>query len=103
VSHNAGMFSWLSTAEADRFGRQLADFLLKELSGSLDKPEAKFAGKVEKVLLRADQQVTDFKRRNKLNFLQRSKLANRFLWTLREGGCSQEYAGKLTDWLTIRL
>lgn len=97
------MFSWFSSAESERFGKELADFLLAELSGSLHKAEAKFAGKVQKVLLRADQRVAEFKRGHRLNFFQRARLANRFLWTLRDGGCSPEYADQLTEWLGIRL
>lgn len=97
------MFSWFSSAEAQRFGKELAQFLLSELVGALDKHEAKFAGKVEKSLMRADERVAAFKRQHKLNMFQRARLANTFLWTLRDGGASQEYAEKLTDWLSVRL
>lgn len=97
------IFSWLSTASAERFGKELAGFILGEVSGSLRKADTKFAGKVEKVLLRADQQVHEFKMRERVNFYQRAKLANAFLWTLKDGGCSREYADKLTEWLTLRL
>ena len=97
------MFSWFSSAESQRFGRELAQFLLAEFSGSSGKPDAKYAGKVEKTLLRADERVATFKQQHRPNMFQRAKLANTFLWTLRDGGCETEYAEKLTDWLSIRL
>lgn len=97
------MLSFFSTADATRFGKDLAGFLLSELGSALAKTDTKFAAKVTKVLLRADQQVAQFKARHSTNFYQRSRLANTFLWTLKEGGCSQEYADKLTSWLTMRL
>lgn len=97
------MFSWLSTADANRFGKDLGEFLLGELADSLGKTEPKFASKIEKALLRADQKVAEFKTRHKPNVFQRAKLANAFLWTLKDGGCPPEYAEKLTDWLSIRI
>lgn len=97
------MFSWFSTVEARRFGNEVAAFLLGELSGSLGKREGKFAGKVEKALLQVDRRVAEFKTHHKLNVYQRAKLANTFLWALRDGGCSPEYAQQLTEWLSVRL
>lgn len=97
------MFGWFSTRESEQFGRQLAGFLLTELSGSLSKSEAKFSAKAEKVLLRADSQLREFKSRERLNVLKKAKLANSFLWSLKDAGCTQEYANKLTDWLSVRL
>jgi hypothetical protein len=97
------MFSWFSSAESQRFGKELAALVLAELAGSLRKHDAKFAGKAEKALLRADQRVAQFKSSHQLNFYQRAKLANAFLWQLRDGGCSAEYAQELTQWLSMRL
>ena len=103
LDDNPRMLKWWSSSESQAFGSELARFLLAELSDSLGKGEAKFAGKVEKVLLRADQRIAEFKRQNSLNFFQRAKLANTFLWKLKDGGCSEEYATKLTEWLSMRL
>lgn len=97
------MFSALSTTEASRFGKELAEFLLAELGASLRQTDAKFAGKVTKVLLGADRRVADFKAAHKTNFYQRAKLSNAFLWTLKDGGCSEQYATQLTEWLAMRL
>ncbi len=97
------MFSWLSTTSAERFGKELAEFILAEASGSLGKTDAKFAGKITKVLVHADRRVYEFKQRETLNFYQRAKLSNAFLWTLKDRGAAQEFADKLTEWLAMRL
>jgi hypothetical protein len=97
------MFSWFSSSESVRFGKDLAGFVLGELSGSMAKADAKFTAKAEKALVRADQRVQEFKDRERLNVYKKAKLANAFLWTLRDSGCSDEYANQLTDWLSVRL
>lgn len=97
------MFSWFSSSESVRFGNELATFVLSELSASSEKADAKFTAKAEKALLRADQRVQEFKARERMNVYKKAKLANAFLWTLKDNGCSEEYANKLTDWLSVRL
>ncbi len=97
------MFSWFSSSESVRFGNELATFVLSELSASAGKADAKFTAKAEKALVRADQRVQEFKMRERMNVYKKAKLANAFLWTLKDKGCSQEYANSLTDWLSVRL
>lgn len=97
------MFQWFNSAPAVAFGKELAGFLLGQLQSSLAKRDAKFQGRAEKVLLQADRRVRDFKAGRSLNVWQRSKLANSFLWTLKDGGCPEDYAAELTRWLTVRL
>ena len=96
------MFSWFSAAESERFGKELAAFLLAELANTPAK-DAKFAARAEKVLVRADQRVRDFKTRERMNVYKKAKLANAFLWSLKDGGCAPEYADQLTEWLSLRL
>jgi len=97
------MLQYFNTQDTERFARELAQELLTELGASIGKKEAKFAAKAEKVLIRADRKVQGFKASQKLNFYKRSKLANAFLWTLKDGGCPDAYAKELTEWLTYRL
>lgn len=97
------MFGWLSTKESERFGKELASFLLTELSGSMEKSDTKFSAKAEKTLARADQRLQEFKLRERMNVIKKAKLANSFLWSLRDAGIQPEYANKLTDWLSVRL
>ena len=97
------IFSWFSTSESVRFGRELASVLLSELSASIAKNDTKFTAKAEKALVRADARVRTFKQRERMNFYKKAKLANAFLWTLKDAGCPQDYADKLTDWLSLRL
>jgi hypothetical protein len=97
------MLKWLDAAEAARFGKELAAFVMDDLSGSVQKRDAKFAAKAEKVLVKAARRTEQFKAREALNFYKKSKLANAFLWTLKERGCPPAYADELTKWLTLRL
>jgi hypothetical protein len=97
------MLKWLDASAAARFGEELATFVLDELSGSLQKRDARFAVKAEKVLVKAARRTDQFKSRESLNFYKKSKLANAFLWKLKERGCPPAYADELTKWLTLRL
>ena len=97
------IFRWFSAAESERFARELAGFVLSELAGSSAKGDAKFTVKAEKALIRADQRVRDFKLRESMNVYKKAKLANAFLWTLKDAGCPPDYATSLTEWLTMRL
>jgi len=97
------MLNWFSSTESVRFGNELATFVLSELAASTAKDQAKFAAKAERALLRADQRLQEFKARERLNVYKKAKLANSFLWTLRDSGCTNEYADQLTSWLSSRL
>ncbi|MGE4244205.1 hypothetical protein [Ramlibacter sp.] len=97
------MLGWFNAKEADRFAGELSAFVLKELSGAGALKDAKYRARLDKVLTRADRQVRDFKAAHPLNFYKKSRLANRFLWSLKDGGCAEDVAAELTDWLTLRL
>ncbi|NML42685.1 hypothetical protein HHL11_02910 [Ramlibacter sp. G-1-2-2] len=97
------MFKWFATAPAQQFAQEQADFILSQLRGSMDKRDAKFTAKAEKVLVRVDRNARDFRTRERLNFYKKARLANAFLWKLKDGGCPPEYAKQLTEWLTFRL
>jgi L-fucose mutarotase/ribose pyranase (RbsD/FucU family) len=97
------ILKWFATAETERFGQELADFILTELKGSLHKRDAKFAAKAQKILGRAAGKVRDFQQRERMNFYKKAKLANAFLWALKDAGCPDDYANELTDWLTLRV
>lgn len=97
------IFNWFSVSRSEQFGRELAAFILSEVKGSLGKRDAQFAAKAAKTLQRAGQRVQQFEARERMNFYKRAKLANAFLWSLKDSGCPEEYANELTDWLTKRL
>lgn len=98
------MFSWFDTKACEAFAAELAVFMLSELqSRTAEKNSGKFSAKAERTLNKATSRVVAFKTANRLNFYKRSKLANAFLWTLKDGGCSEDYATELTQWLTLRL
>jgi hypothetical protein len=97
------VLKWFTAADSERFGKELAQFILSELDGSLLKRDAKFAARAGKTLNRAAAKVQEFEARETMNFYKKSKLANAFLWALKDAGCPEEYANELTDWLTVRL
>jgi hypothetical protein len=97
------ILDWFLAGEAKRFGTDLARFLLQELSTTTHKTDAKFAVKAEKVLIQADRRVRQFTARERMNVYKKGKLANAFLWTLKDGGCPADYAKQLTEWLSFRL
>lgn len=97
------MLNWFSSTESVRFGNELAAFLLAEFATSGVRNEAKFAARTERALLRAEQRLQEFKQRERLNVYKKAKLANAFLWTLRDQGCPPASAHQLTTWLSTRL
>jgi len=97
------IFKWFSTTEVNSFGKELAAFVLLQLKGSLHKRDPKFAAAAGKALNAAAQRVAAFKARERMNVYKKAKLANAFLWALKDGGCPDDYANELTDWLTLQL
>lgn len=97
------ILKWFDAGAAARFGTELAMLVMDDLSGSVQKRDAKFAAKAEKALVKAARRTEQFKSRERLNFYKKSKLANAFLWTLKDRGCPEAYADELTKWLTLRL
>jgi hypothetical protein len=97
------VLKWFSAAETESFGKELAAFIVSELKGSLHKRDAKFGAKADKTLQRAAAKVQEFKAREPMNFYKKAKLANAFLWGLKDAGCPEDYANQLTDWLTVHL
>jgi hypothetical protein len=97
------LFDWFKTAESVRFGKELAAFILGQLEGSLQKRDAKFTRNATRALEQAAKRVQAFRAHERVNFYKKAKLANSFLWTLKDAGCPEEYANELTDWLTMRL
>lgn len=96
-------FNWFGTADASAFARELAQHVLGELQGAQARRDAKFTAKAEKVMVAAARRLQDFKKDHPLNVISRAKLANTFLWALKDGGCPPDYADELTEWLTLRL
>jgi hypothetical protein len=96
-------FTWFDSAQAQDFARELAAFMVAELAGKRDARDAKFSAKAEKTLAKAARRLQDFKARHPLNFYTRSKLANAFLWALKDAGLPPAYADELAEWLTLRL
>jgi len=97
------MFSWLDAKPAQAFGEELAKFVMDEIPSADRVKEGKFAAKALKTLERADRKVSEFKAKNPLNFYKRAKLANAFLWGLKDAGCPDAYSDQLTEWLSFRL
>jgi hypothetical protein len=97
------IFSWFDTREVRRFGAGLAEFIMNEMPADARVKEAKFATKAGKTLKKAAIQLQNFKATHRLNSYKRAKLANAFLWGLKDAKCSPAYADELTEWLMLRL
>jgi hypothetical protein len=96
------LFGWLRTGAAGRFGKELAEFMVKELP-ELRTLRGKDRRRADKVMEKAARRVEEFRAAHALGVLQKGKLANAFLWTLKDAGWPEEAASQMTDWLTMRL
>jgi hypothetical protein len=103
VDNGAMALKMLDAKAAEKFGEELATFIMKELSTSVHKRDKKFMDKAARVMVKAARKVDDFKKGEALNFYKKSKLANAFLWGLKDAGCPHDYTDELTRWLTVRL
>jgi hypothetical protein len=97
------IFNWFNTKEVREFGGSLAQFIMDEMPADARVKNTKFAAKAGKTLQKAARRLQDFKASHKLNPYKRAKLANGFLWGLRDAQCPTAYADELTEWLTLRL
>ena len=93
----------LGTREAEAFARELAASLIDDLGDAAGKPGPKFRHKAERALARAATRIDQFKTSHRLNWLQRSRSANAFLWTLKDRQCPSRYADELTEWFVLRV
>ena len=97
------LFGWFRAAEAQAFGKELAGFMVTQLKGNLKPMDARGKKHAEKTMAVADRKVQDFRSKHRLNAYKKAKLANTFLWSLKEAGWPPEVANQMTDWLTMRL
>lgn len=97
------IFKLLRSAEGDLLARELAAQLLQQLGNAADRSDKKFLVRAGRALNSADQRVEAFKKNHRLNWLQRSRAGNTFLWAMKDGGCPDAYAHELTEWLVARL
>lgn len=89
--------------EAEGFARELAGAILDDLGHAAGKPDPKFRAKADRALARAATRIEEFKASHRLNWLQRSRAANAFLWTLKDRQCPSAYADELTEWFVLRV
>lgn len=97
------LLNWFSVKKVKNISEELSNLILKDLKRIELKKEDLFMRKFQKTLNKADILIKKFKIDNKINFYQKSHLANHFLWSLKEGGCPDHYAKQLTDWLVMRI
>ena len=92
-----------ASADAQAFARGLAAAILDELGDAALRPGPKFKSQAERVLKKAARRIDEFKAGNRLNWFQRSRAANAFLWTLKDRQCVDDYAKELSEWFVMRL
>lgn len=97
------MLKFLRSAEAEAFAKSLAGEIAKQLDLAAAQGSRKFETRAAKSLGQSERKIVEFKSRLSLNWVQRSRTANAFLWTLKETGCPDEYARQLTEWFVMQL
>ena len=97
------IFSWFDTREVRQFGTALAKFIIDEMPADARTRETKFAAKAGKTLQKAARQLQDFKATHKLNPYKQAKLANAFVWGLRDAKCPTPYADEKGASVLLRM
>ena len=93
----------LASKDADAFAKQLAAELVAQLGDASERGSRKFQARAGKALAQAERRISAFKTEHKLNWMQRSKCSNTFLWALKDAGCPESYAQELTQWFVTQL
>lgn len=93
----------LSAKDGEAFARELAAEMVAALGDASDRSNRKFQGRAGKVLAQSERRIAAFKGEHPLNWLQRSKASNAFLWALKDAGCPESYAQELTQWFVAQL
>lgn len=93
----------LISSDARALAREVSSFILSQLGEANQHTGKKFQVKADKVLARAGQKIAAFRATHSVNWYQRSRAANSFLWALKDGGCPEDYANELTQWFVLRL
>lgn len=97
------IFKALSAKAGETFARELAGELMAQLGSAADHGTKKFQARSGKALQQAERRIEAFTREQPLNWLQRAKTGNAFLWALKDAGCPEAYAQELTQWLVAKL
>lgn len=92
-----------NSSEAEAMAHELATLILGHLSAASRQSGKKFHAKADKILVRVEKRIAQYKTSHSINWYQRSRASNNFLWTLKDGGCSDDYANELTRWFVLRL
>lgn len=97
------MIGWLDAAEAQSFGKTLANYFIQRVTPADKLTDKKFESKARDALEKMAKQVATFRASTKLNVYKKAKLGNAFKWTLREAGFDTVYVDQLTEWLVLQL
>ncbi len=89
--------------EVQGFAKELAVQVLADVGNAADQADPKFRRKAEQALKKAARRIDGFKAEHRLNWFQRSRAANAFLWALKDRQCAPAYAEELTEWFVLRL
>ena len=92
------MFGWLNTSQTNAFATALAEELLDSLPKSPGRPVRpdKADRAVSRALQRIHARAREYVNANRVGYFQRSRIGNRFLWTLRDAGMDRRVAEDLT-------
>jgi len=92
------MFGWLKTSQSNAFATSLAQELLDSLPKSSARPVRpdKADRAVSRAIERIHTRAREYVKANRVGYFQRSRMGNRFLWTLRDAGVDRRIAEDLT-------
>lgn len=97
------MLEKIFASQQQDFARSLAADLLAEIGDAARQRDAKFRKKSDQALARADRRIAEHVAGRRLNWWQRARAGNAFLWALRDAGCPDAYASELAEWFVMRL
>jgi hypothetical protein len=93
----------LASKDGEVFAKELAAALVAQLGDASERSGRKFQARSGKALAQAERRIAGFKAEHRLNWLQRSRCSNAFLWALKDAGCPESYAQELTQWFVTQL
>ena len=90
------VFKWFDTAEVDGFADSIVKlFMTRFPPTEFTTPGKKQDERFRKVHAALARELTDFRKKHKLNIYLKARLANRFKWALKEAGYPDPFIDEL--------
>ena len=93
------MLSWFDAKSAKEFGASMASIYIDCIPLSEKLSEKKMVALSRQALSKMGNEVSNFKKNNKLNTYKTAQMGNAFKWALKDAGYDNHQIDKLTEWL----